>query len=108
MSIIDTVLNMTDLDEKLTAKMTELGVSMDELKTLKSKYDELNADGTITKDEVIAHVKSFAAEKGISTDIFDKVIGMLNTGSDAASDATTAAVETVSDVVDSANDAIAK
>jgi len=108
MSIIDTVLNMTDLDEKLTAKMTELGVSMDDLKTLKSKYDELNADGTITKDEVIAQVKAFAAEKGISTEIFDKVIGMLNTGSDAASDATTAAVETVSDVVDSANDAIAK
>ena len=108
MSIIDTVLNMTDLDEKLTAKMTELGVSMDDLKTLKSKYDELNADGTITKDEVIAQVKAFAAEKGISTEIIDKVIGMLNTGSDAASDATTAAVETVSDVVDSANDAIAK
>ncbi len=108
MSIIDTVLGMTDLDEKLTAKMAELGVSVDDMKALKAKYDELSADGSITKDEVLAQVKAFATEKGLSTEMFDKVVGMLNTGSEAASDATDTVVDAASDVVDTVNDTIAK
>lgn len=116
MSIIDTVLGMTDLDEKLTAKMAELGVSIEDMKALKAKYDELSADGSITKDEVLAQVKAFATEKGVSSEMVDKVMGMFGSKADdvaevaaeAASDATDTVVEAASDIVDTANDTIAK
>jgi mevalonate kinase len=59
------------------AKAADLGISTEVFDELVSKAKEMMADGSISKEEVIAEVKKLAEEKGVSSEIIDKVLGFL-------------------------------
>lgn len=98
MSILDTVLGATDMDEEMKTKLAQYGITPEIISEIKNKYLKLNADGNITKEEILNEVKLFAETKGISSDVFDKVMGMLGVG--GVVDATTIAEDKVQAATD--------
>lgn len=92
-SLLDTVLGMTDLDDKLMAKVAELGVTPEILADLKAKYAEMSADGTVTKEEIMQAVKELAAEKGLPVDALTKLTDMLPATDTAAEEVASVAEE---------------
>lgn len=60
------------------AKAADLGISTQVFDELVAKGKELMADGKLSKEEIATEVKKFAEEKGISSEMVDKVLSFLN------------------------------
>lgn len=59
-------------------KAADLGISTEVFDELVAKAKELMADGKISKEEVITEVKKLAEEKGVSSEMVDKVLSFLH------------------------------
>jgi hypothetical protein len=58
-------------------KAAELGISSETFDEVSAKAKEILADGKVSGEEMLAQVKAFAEEKGLPTDIAEKLSGML-------------------------------
>ena len=76
--MLDEILDKAkDMAGDVAAKVSDVvggvfGVDAETIEILKAKYDELMADGKISKEEVFAALEEFATEKGISPEILEK------------------------------------
>lgn len=59
------------------AKAADLGISSEIFDEVTAKAKELMADGKLSKEEVLVEVKKLAEEKGVSSEMVDKVLGFL-------------------------------
>ncbi len=81
--------SVKNIAEDVAAKVSDVvgnvfGVDSETVEILKAKYDELMADGKISKDEVFATLEEFAAEKGISPEILEKAKAIFGVSSELA------------------------
>jgi hypothetical protein len=70
-NILKTAATAVGADGLLAQATSSLGIDATQLatiQTLKAKYDELMADGKLTKEEVLMQVEALAKEQGIDVD----------------------------------------